>query len=56
MGSDVIVVSVMFDGTRQRQTLPAAAAVWACRYAPENGVTVYRRWIEWGSVDSGLWR
>lgn len=56
MGPLVAVVSVMFDGTQTRQMLPASAAVWALRFDPDNGRRWYRRWIEWGSVDSGQWR
>ncbi len=55
LGPVVIVESVMFDGTRLREALPAAAAVWRLMQDPANGVTVYRRRIVAAGVDLSAW-
>lgn len=49
-GPVVVLVRTLTDGTETREALPAALAVYEALQGAQNGLTVARARIEFGSV------
>lgn len=49
-GPLVTLVRTLTDGTETREAMPAALAVYEALYGAQNGLTVVRARVEFGSV------